>query len=75
MNSQLVVTQADQFAARVAKQAGDNPETTVETAWKLALGRPPAAEEKQTALDYLKRNSLPRLCHLIYNMNEFLYVD
>ena len=30
-------------------------------AWKLAFGRPPAAEERKTALDYLKRNSLPRL--------------
>jgi hypothetical protein len=47
----------------------------VEAGWRLALGRPPEAAERQTALDYLKRNSLPRLCLLFFNMSEFIYVD
>ena len=29
----------------------------------------------QTALEYLQRNSLPRLCLLMFNMSEFIYVD
>ena len=47
----------------------------VETGWKLAFGRTPTATERQTALDFLQRNSLPRLCLLIFNMSEFIYVD
>ena len=36
-----------------SKQAGENPEASVEAGWRLAFGRPPTAEERQTALDYL----------------------
>ena len=69
------MTQADNFAARISKLAGDDPAAAVETGWKLALGRTPTATERQTALDFLQRNGLPRLCHLIFNMSEFIYVD
>jgi hypothetical protein len=75
MNSDFSAAQSKQFAARIAKQAGESAEASVEAAWWLALGRPPAAEERQTALDYVKRNSLPRLCLLLFNMSEFIYVD
>ena len=75
MNGESTVAQADQFAARITKLAGDNPEAAVETGWKLAFGRTPTAAERETALDFLRRNSLPRLCLLIFNMSEFIYVD
>ncbi len=74
MNSEFSTAQAEKFAARVRKQAGENPEAEVDTAWRIAFGRPPAAE-RATALDYLQRNSLSRLCLLIFNMSEFVYVD
>jgi hypothetical protein len=75
MNSEFTAAQAEQFAARIKKQAGDNPEASIDAGWKLAFGRPPGAEERATALDYLQRNSLPRLCLLMFNMSEFIYVD
>ena len=75
MNSEFTSKQAEQFAARTAKQAGENPEASVDVGWKLAFGRLPSDKERQTALDYLRRNSLPRLCLLIFNMSEFIYVD
>jgi hypothetical protein len=75
MNSDFSVVQAERFAARVRKEAGENPETSVGAAWKIAFGRAPGAEEWQTALDYLRRNSLERLCLLIFNMSEFVYAD
>jgi len=75
MNGEFAVTQAEQFAARIKKAAGDSPEAQVESGWKMAFGRAPDATERQTALDYLGRNSLPRLCLLIFNMSEFIYVD
>ena len=75
MNGEFVVAQADQFATRIKTAAGDNPEAQVETGWKIAFGRLPDAAERKTALDYLARNSLPRLCLLVFNMSEFIYVD
>jgi hypothetical protein len=74
MNSAFAHAQAAQFAERVRQTATDN-ESSVQTAWRLALGRPPSDGERATALDYLGRNSLERLCLLIFNMNEFVYVD
>jgi hypothetical protein len=75
MNSEFSSTQAKQFASRIGKQAGESAEASVEAAWRLAFGRPPTAGERQPALDYLRRNSLPRLCLMLFNMSEFIYVD
>jgi hypothetical protein len=75
MNSEFTVAQADKFASRIKKLAGESPESLVDTAWKLAFGRLPTPQERETALDYLRRNSLPRLALLIFNMSEFIYAD
>jgi uncharacterized protein DUF1553 len=75
MNGEFSVAQAAKFAARMKKLAGENPEAQVEAGWRQAFGRPPGAAELQTALDYLRRNSLERLALLMFNMSEFIYVD
>ena len=75
MNGESTVAQAAQFASRIKKQGGDSPEASVEAGWRLAFGRSPAPEERRTALEYLQRNSLERLCLLLFNMSEFIYVD
>jgi hypothetical protein len=71
MNSEFSAARAKEFAARVDKAGGD----AAETAWKMALGRGPSTEERKTGAEYLARNSLERLCLLLLNTNEFLYVD
>ena len=75
MNGEFAVAQSERFAERIKKAAGDNPEAAGRAGFKMAFGRPPSAGERATALDYLKRNSLARLCLLLFNMNEFVYVD
>jgi hypothetical protein len=75
MNSEFTGAQAAQFAARIRKQAGESPEASVEAAWRAAFGRLPSPRERETALQYLRRSSLERLCLLIFNMSEFIYVD
>jgi hypothetical protein len=75
MNSDFSMAQAEKLAARINKTAGDNPEAFVETGWRLAFARTPTTEERATALDYLSRNSPQRLCLLMFNMSEFIYVD
>jgi hypothetical protein len=75
MNSPFSAEQARAFAGRIREQSGDDPEASIQAAWRIALGRSPSAEEGQTARGYLGRNSLPELCLLLFNMNEFVYVD
>ncbi len=75
MNGDFTLDQADKFAARLRKESGDNAQALVENAWHRAFGRLPSTEEQKLAVDYLQRNSLPRLCLLMFNMSEFVYVD
>ena len=69
MNSEFSSARANEFAKRLT---GEDP---IGAAWKMAFGRAPTTDERDTAAAYLKRNSLPRLCLLILNMSEFIYVD
>jgi hypothetical protein len=75
MNSTFSSAQAEKMAERVRKDAGEDSHAAINHAWRIAFGRLPSTTERDTALAYLRRNSLPRLCLLILNMNEFIYVD
>ncbi len=72
MNSEWMGRQAELFAERI-KAAGD----PIRDAWLIALARPPEAAERARAQEYLARNNqnLRRLCLLLFNMSEFVYVN
>ena len=71
MNSEFTQRQAERFAARLK---GDSA-TQVDLAWRLALGRAPLPDERTRAIQYVQRAGLAKLCLLLFNMSEFLYVD
>lgn len=75
MNSSFVVREAKAFAGRLKRETDGQPESLVDWGWQLAFGRSPTAMEFQTTLDFLDRNSLPDLCLMLFNLNEFVYVD
>ncbi|MGE0378024.1 MAG: DUF1553 domain-containing protein, partial [Planctomycetaceae bacterium] len=54
LNNRSVYRQAMQFAGRVVKEAGEEPAAQISHAWRIALGRPPAAEESTSALSLLQ---------------------
>ncbi|MDP9170942.1 MAG: DUF1549 and DUF1553 domain-containing protein, partial [Acidobacteriota bacterium] len=70
MNSEWTYKQAVRFAARLGTS-----KDPVGDAWQLALSRAPDAAERARAEEYLSRNSLERLCLVLFNMSEFLYVN
>ncbi|MDQ6699907.1 MAG: DUF1553 domain-containing protein, partial [Acidobacteriota bacterium] len=72
MNSEWTSRQAERFGARIAKA-----KDPVGEAWRLALARPPDAPERAKADEYLARanHNYQRLCLLLFNMSEFLYVN
>jgi mono/diheme cytochrome c family protein len=74
LNDQLTVVMAKHFAARVAR-SGDDLETQVRTAFRLALGRVPAAAEQRELTDYARQYGLANTCRVILNLNEFVFVD
>jgi len=74
MNGEFFHEQAKVFAARLGKwSAGAGAQ--VDQAFRLALGRGPSAEEHSRAVEYVERSGLQKLCLLLLNLSEFLYVD
>jgi len=81
LNSEFVLRRAEAFARRVAAEAGEKAERRVETAFRLALGRGPDADEAAMAAGLLGDGSpdgsdssagLVQLCHALFNLNEFV---
>jgi cytochrome c553 len=66
INGEFSVAQANRFAGRVRTAADPIAEI-----WRTAFGRPPSAAEKATAA----KMPLEQLCLVVFNTNEFLYVD
>jgi hypothetical protein len=74
LNDQLTLVMARHFAAR-AEKAGGTTETRVVAAFRLALARPPSADERRKLTDYAERYGLANACRIILNLNEFVFVD
>jgi hypothetical protein len=76
LNSPFVLDQSRRFAARVAREAGPEADAQIKLAFRLASGEPPSTEQLRMARDYLAgAGDLAGLCHILFNSNEFLYVD
>ena len=83
LNSAFIEQQSRVFAKRIARVVKDDPAAQVERAFQLAIAREPTADERQVAIDFLKRQAtteselppLAALCKLMLNLNEFVYVD
>ena len=68
LNGALTRTEAEHFAKRIEA----NPDPITDAFW-LALSRPPTEKERHAA-EPLKSN-LPSLAAVLFNLNEFLYVE
>jgi Protein of unknown function (DUF1553)/Protein of unknown function (DUF1549)/Planctomycete cytochrome C len=66
---------AVQFAGRARREAGDDLGRQVERAWRLAFARPPKDREARLAVEFATRQGLDQLCLVLFNANEFLFVD
>lgn len=80
INGDWPLKRAAAFAKRVRHDAAsDDPGALIQTAFRLAYGRVPSAEELQSGGEFLKSGeidqALPDFCHVLLNSNEFLYVD
>jgi hypothetical protein len=73
-NSRFTLGQTRAFAARVHKEAGDDPAAQIRRAWQLALTREPTAEEMIDSLPAVRKHGLAVLCRALFNSNEFLFL-
>ncbi|HEY7157497.1 MAG TPA: PSD1 and planctomycete cytochrome C domain-containing protein [Gemmataceae bacterium] len=57
MNNDFILEQAELFAARLHREAGDDPKAQVMRAWRLAFAVEPTTEEVSGALTFLSRQA------------------
>ena len=75
LNNSFTLRMAGRFAARVAREAPGSVENQIARAYDLAFGRRPRPDETAQAARLVRDHGLPALCRVIFNSNEFLYVD
>ena len=74
LNNQLAVVMSKHFAERAATM-GENLKEQIAAAFRLALSRPPNEAELTALSRYADRHGLANTCRVIYNLNEFSFVD
>ena len=79
LNGKLTNTEARHFAERILSESETDQEEPVERAFWSVLSRPPSEQEKRDALELLARTTsvegLTRLGVVLFNLNEFLYLE
>jgi hypothetical protein len=66
---------AGQFAGRIRRESGEDRSRQIERAWRLAFARPPYDREARLAAGFVAQHGLDQLCLVLFNANEFLFVD
>jgi hypothetical protein len=74
LNDPFILDQAGHFAARLRQGNGDLP-AQIEAAYRLAFARPPTSAEREALADYATRHGLANACRLLFNANEFVFID
>ncbi len=74
LNDVFMVNQARAFARRLEAVQPD-PRRRIDAAFAAALGRPPRAVERDALAAYARQHGLANACRLLFNTNEFLFVD
>ena len=79
-NGNLVTTELPFFVQRVIDDAGEDASEQIRRAFQIALSRQPTEQELHRLGEFYTKSPNPAealvsLCRILYNSNEFLYVD
>lgn len=75
LNNSFTLRMSERLAGRVQSETGAEPSRQVERVCELAWGRSPSGSELEAAVPFVMAHGLPAFCRLVFNSNEFLYVD
>jgi hypothetical protein len=74
LNDPFMLKQAEFFAERLRAVSPD-PERQADAAYRLTLGRSPSAGERSALATYARKHGLTNACRLLFNTNEFVFID
>jgi len=73
-NDLFIVRQSREFAGCLERTESD-PRARLVAAYRRALGRKPAAQELDALAAYAAKHGLASACLLLWNTNEFVFID
>jgi hypothetical protein len=74
LNNSLMLAMSKHFAATI-QQGGGSLKEQVSRAWYAAVGRPPERKELTALVSYTQEHGLENACRVLFNLNEFSFVD
>ncbi|MBL8827893.1 MAG: DUF1553 domain-containing protein [Planctomycetaceae bacterium] len=74
LNNDFMVTMAGHFASRIERERTDMA-SQIERAFELAVGRRPSPTEQRQLTGYARQYGLANLGRVLFNLNEFVFVD
>ena len=73
MNGYLVHEEAEHLARRIEREAGADRQAQTGRAFEIVLNRKPRPDElEKFSAPFV---NLPALCRVLFNSNEFIYVE
>ena len=73
-NDLFMVRQAQAFSTRLEQTLPD-PGARIVAAYRLALGRETLGAEREALTAYAAKHGLAHACRLLWNTNEFVFID
>jgi hypothetical protein len=74
LNDAFMIQQAGYFAERLNRTGGSTA-SRIDAMFRLSLGRVATDEEKRLIGEYAEKHGLGNACRLVWNLNEFVFVD
>jgi hypothetical protein len=74
LNDPFMIRQAEHLAERLRRESTD-PGAQVAAAYRLLFSRSPTADEQLGVVNYAAKHGLVAACRLLFNANEFVFVD
>jgi len=74
MNTSFVIRMSEEMAKRLEAMPGDE-QKQIGHAFEFAFGRPATPQDLNLGLGFVKENGLAAFCRVLFNANEFLYLN
>lgn len=74
LNDPFMIRQAEHFARRLENECDGLP-AQIDHAFLLAFSRRATASEQKAIVEYAQTHGLANACRLLFNMNEFVFID
>ena len=74
LNNKFMLRMAEHFAARLRRESNQTA-GQVELAFRLTTGRQATDKQQETLIHFANEFGLENMCRLLFNLNEFVFVD